>query len=209
MEIGTHIKLLDAFAGEEISNLKQEYKTWYEKLKNIKQDLKENYGDEKEKQRRLDLLEYQANEIEAAKLKLGEEEELEEQRKIMLNSEKIAENLNEADNQIGEIALDSINTAIRDLEKIEIYNEEYSKKLNQLKSIYYDLQEISRDICNEKNNIYFDEQQRDEVENRLDLIYSLKRKYGNTIEEILNYKNKIKEEIQRIENLEEYTNKLK
>lgn len=204
-----HIGYLDDFANKDMSKLKKEYSELYVRYNEIKLELKKNYGDDKEKERKLDLLKYQLNEIEESKLKRNEEEELEEQRRIMQNSEKIAENLNEADNQIGEVVLDSINAAIRNLEKIEIYNEEYGKKLNSLKSIYYDLQEISRDINNERNNIYFDQKQREEIENRLDLIYSLKRKYGNTIEEILKYKNRVKEEIQTIENLEEYTNKLK
>ena len=71
------------------------------------------------------------------------------------------------------------------------------------------MQEISRDISSYKDDIYFDENERNEVEERLDLIYSLKRKYGNDIKEIINYKNEIQNEIEHIENLDEYNNKLK
>lgn len=209
MEIGTHIKLLDAFAGEEILNLKQEYKTWYEKLKNIKQDLKENYGDEKEKQRRLDLLEYQANEIEAAKLKLGEEEELEEKRNKILHAEKIAENLKIADKNLSETAIDALSTAIKAMEKIENLDETYSSNVSTLKSIYYELQEAGRDISYLSEDVCFDEEEQKEIEERLDIITSLKRKYGNDIQEILNYKQEIEVEIEKIQNLEEYTNNLK
>ena len=209
MEIGTHIKLLDAFAGEEILNLKQEYKTWYEKLKNIKQDLKENYGDEKEKQRRLDLLEYQANEIEAAKLKLGEEEELEEKRNKILHAEKIAENLKIADKNLSETAIDALSTAIKAIEKIENLDENYSSNVSTLKSIYYELQEAGRDISYLSEDVCFDEEEQKEIEERLDIITSLKRKYGNDIQEILNYKQEIEVEIEKIQNLEEYTNNLK
>ena len=127
----------------------------------------------------------------------------------MLNSEKISNNLQEADIAIAENSIDSLNIAIRALEKIENIDNEYGKISNNLKSIYYELQEISRDISGLKDNVYFDEEERNETEQRLDLIYSLKRKYGNDIKEIIQYKNEIQEEIEHIENLDEYNNKLK
>lgn len=204
-----HLKYLDGFIGEELLKYKQEYKENYTRYIEIKQELKENYGDEKERERKLDLLKYQFNEIEEADLKEKEEDELEEKRKIMLNSEKISNSLNEADEAIGESSIDSINLAIRAMEKIEGIDTKYEAITSNLKNIYYDLQELSRDISNEKEDIYFDEQERNEVEERLDLIYSLKRKYGNNILEILNYKEEIEKEIQHIENLDEYNQKLK
>lgn len=204
-----HLKYLDGFIGEELLKYKQEYKENYTRYIEIKQELKANYGDEKERERKLDLLKYQFNEIEEADLKEKEEEELEEKRKIMLNSEKISNSLNEADEAIGESSIDSINLAIRSMEKIEGIDTKYEAITSNLKNIYYDLQELSRDISNEKEDIYFDEQERNEVEERLDLIYSLKRKYGNNILEILNYKEEIEKEIQHIENLDDYNRKLK
>ena len=204
-----HLKYLDGYIGEELSNIKNEYKEKYQRYLEIKRELKANYGDEKERERKLDLLKYQVNEIEEANLKEDEEEKLEEKRKIMLNSEKISKNLNEADIAIGENSIDSLNTAIRALEKIENIDNVYEKISSDLKSIYYELQEISRDISSYKDNVYFDEEERNEIEERLDLIYSLKRKYGNDIKEIIDYKNEIQEEIEHIENLDEYNNKLK
>lgn len=204
-----HLKYLDGYIGEELSNIKKEYKEKYKKYIDIKKELKANYGDEKERERKLDLLRYQVNEIEEANLKENEEEKLEEKRKIMLNSEKISKNLSEADIAIGENSIDSLNTAIRALEKIENIDNVYEKISSNLKNIYYELQEISRDISSYKDDIYFDENERNEVEERLDLIYSLKRKYGNDIKEIINYKKEIQNEIEHIENLDEYNNKLK
>ena len=99
--------------------------------------------------------------------------------------------------------------AIRALEKIEMLDNKYEKVSTDLKSIYYELQELSRDVNEYKNDIYFDEEERDFVEERLNLIYSLKRKYGNTIEEILKYNEEIKDEIKHIDNLEEYNSKLR
>lgn len=204
-----HLKYLDGYIGEKLENIKSEYKEKYGRYLEIKKELKANYGDEKERERKLDLLKYQVNEIEEANLKENEEEKLEEKRKIMLNSEKISKNLNEADIAIGENTIDSLNIAIRALEKIENIDNIYEKISSNLKNIYYELQEISRDISSYSKDIYFDEEERNEIEERIDLIYSLKRKYGNNIKEIINYKNEIQEEIEHIENLDEYNNKLK
>ena len=204
-----HLKYLDGFIGDKIIDIKKQYKEKYEKYLEIKQELKNNYGDEKERERKLDLLRYQFNEIEEANLKVNEEDNLEEKRKLMLNSEKISKNLNEADIAIGENSIDSINVAIRALEKIESIDKKYEDISSNLKNIYYELQEISRDISDYREDVYFDEQERNEVEERLDLIYNLKRKYGNDVQEILNYKDEIEAEINHIENLDEYNNKLK
>lgn len=204
-----HLEYLDGYIGKEIVEIKNKYIEKHKRYLEIKKELKANYGDEKERERKLDLLKYQVNEIEEANLKENEEEKLEEKRKIMLNSEKISKNLNEADIAIGENSIDSLNTAIRALEKIENIDNVYEKISSNLKSIYYELQEISRDISNYKEDIYFDEEERNEIEERIDLIYSLKRKYGNDIKEIINYKDEIQQEIEHIENLDEYNNKLK
>ena len=205
----SHIGYLDSFAGNEVLQIKQEYRKLFEKYNQIKQELKANYGDEKEKQRRLDLLNYQLKEIEEANLKEGEDEKLEEQRKIMMNSEKIAENLNVATSTLSDQVVDGINTAIKALEKIENIDEKYSQKLTELKNTYYEIQELSRDINEDKEEIYFDDEERNQIEERLDTIFSLKRKYGNSITEILNYKNELDSEIYEIENLDEINNKLK
>ena len=204
-----HLIYLDSYSGDLLTSIKEKYINYYNEYKNIQKELKENFGDEKEKQRKIDLLQYQINEIEEANLRLNEENELEEQRKHMQNSEKISESLNMANNLIEENGIDNISMAIRALEKIENIDKKYETASNNLKNIYYELQEIARDISSYKDDSYFDEEQRDYIEERLDLIHSLKRKYGNTIEEILQYKTDIKEELEKIENLEEYNNNLR
>ena len=205
-----HLKYLDGFIGKEIlGEDKETYRRLYNRYLEIKEELKQNYGDDKERQRKLDLLRYQTEEIEQAKLKENEEQGLEEKRNLFLNSEKIAENLNEADSLLSENTIDSLSMAIRALEKIEGIDKKYEKASNSLKSSYYELQELARDINEYKEDVYFDEEERNNVEERLDTIYSLKRKYGNSIQEILEYNKQIQEEIEHIENLEEYNNKLK
>ena len=204
-----HIVYLDSFIGDELFNVKHEYQEYFNKYNEIKNRLKNNYGDETEKTRRLDLLRYQYNEIDVANLKIGEDTDLEEKHNIMMNSEKLKENLEEIDENINSNAIEYISNSIRCLEKIEDYGEVYKTKLAELKSIYYELQETARDLSSLKDEANFDEYERDEVERRLDIIFSLKRKYGNSIEEILEYKNKLAEEIEQIENVEEINKKLK
>jgi len=205
----THIKYLDNFSGNKLIGLKLEYKEKYIRYNEIKRELRNNYGDEKEKQRKLDLLKYQLNEIQDAKLKVGEEEKLEERRKIIVNSEKIAKNLSEADGAIGENTIDAIGIAIRALEKIESIDNKYGESANSLRDIYYQIQEISRDVNEYMEDVDFDEQDREKIETRLDIIDNLKRKYGNNIEEILKYSDEINCEINKIENAEEYNEKLR
>ena len=209
LEIKEHQKYLDGFIGNKIEVLKSEYLELFTRYNQINKELKDNYGDDKERQRKIDLLKYQENEIESAILKESEEEELEEKRKIIMNSEKIAQSLNEADLAIGENTIDLLSTSIRSLEKIEQIDEKYAQTVSNLKSVYYELQEISKDISSYIQDTYFDEQERNDIEERLDLIYDLKRKYGNSIKEILEYNEEIKQEIDKIENLEERNNELK
>ena len=203
-----HLKYLDGFIGEELEGLMEKYKVKYGEYLQINEELKANYGDDKERERKLDLLKYQIDEIEIAKLKVGEDEELEEKRKIMLNSEKIVENLGETNNCLGENCIDALSMAIRAMDKIEGIDKSYEEISNNLKSVYYDLQEIAREVSDKQSEIFFDEEEREYVEERLNLIYSLKRKYGNNISEILNYKKEIEKEVEHIENLEEYITKL-
>ena len=205
----THIQYLDNFSGSKCLELKTKYKLLYIKYNEIKRELKNNYADEKEKQRRLDLLKYQLKEIEDSKLKKDEEEILELKRKKIMNSEKIARNLSEADMAIGENTIDVIRSAIKALEKIEDIDSKYEKTATNLKNIYYEIQEISRDVNGYLDDVEFDEQEREEIETRLDIIDNLKRKYGNNIEEILIYAEEISQEINKIEHVDEYNNKLK
>ena len=204
-----HINYLNNFIGKDLLNEKYEYQKLYNKYNEIKKELKENYGDEKEKQRKLDLLKYQLNEIEQANLKENEEDELNNERKKIMNSEKIYTCLTEVDSNLSESVIDGINLSIRALEKIEDIDDEYKNKLTDLKNIYYDVQELTRDISDLNSDVSFDESKRNEIEERLDCIYDLKRKYGNSISEIIEYKEQIEKDIYTIENLEEHNNKLK
>lgn len=202
-----HIKYLDNFSGKVLLDELYKYQENYKKYCELKNELKGNLGDEKEKKRQLDILQYEFDEINNANLKEGEEEELHRKSRIFENNEKIVISMKEASNSC-ENAIDNIDNAIRAIDKISNIDEQYSEKLSALKSIYYEIEEFSRDIL-DNDEVDFDENERNEIESRIDLINSLKRKYGNNISEILEYKDKIQNEILRINNLDGYNEQKK
>lgn len=204
----SHITYLDAYAGESLQKIKKEYEEKYDFYQNIKRELEKCYGDDKERERKLDLLEYQQREIEEAELRIEEEEELKEKKVQIVNAEKIATNLVQANKEIEEVALIGLEKAIRSLEKIETYEKQYENILSSLKSVYYDLQETGRDLAEKEQEIDYNQEERENIEERLDLIYSLQRKYGNTVQEILEYLAQIKEEISTIHHLDEKRQRL-
>ena len=209
LDASSHIKFLDGYSEKEIGNYLEEYKSLYNDYLDINKKISENYGNDREKERKLDLLKYQVQEIENANLKINEDIDLESKRKSIIYSEKVSNGLQEADNNITNGAIENINQAIHSLEKIEQYDDKYSDMVNSLKSTYYELQELSRDISDSIENIDFDEDEQNRIEERYDFIHSLKRKYGNTIEEVLDYCDQRKAEIAQIENLDEYISSLK
>ncbi len=209
LDNSTHIELIDGFSGEEMAKIKLEYSNIYENYLKVKKELDMNYGDDREKQRKLDLLRYEVEEIKNANLRIGEDEELEEKRRLISSAEKIVTNLQEAEVQISENVIENLNLVIKSMEKIENYKDEYSKIASTLKSTYYELQEASRDIMENREEFSFDPEEQQEIEERWDLIHLLKRKYGNTIEEIINYQKEKQMEIDQIENMDELIKELK
>lgn len=209
LDNSNHISYLDDFAGEEIVSLKIKYTELFTQYNKIKIELENNYGNETEKERKLDLLKYQLNEIETANLKETEEIELNEKHTIMVNSEKLKENLQIIDDNLNNNAIEGISNSIKCFEKIENCGEIYKEKLAELKNIYYEIQETSRDIYALKEDTDYNPYEMQEIERRLDTIFTMKRKYGNSITEILNYKEELKKEIEFIENIDEINNKLK
>jgi len=202
-----HIKYLDDFIGEKISNITKEYSNLYLRYCEIQNELKNTYGTDIEKQRMIDLLTYQLTEIQNANLKENEDIEIEQQRSVIMNSGKILESLSNSNYDL-ENAIESLNKAIHSMEKIEDINI-YSKSVEILRNSLYDIEEVNRDIVGYKDDIDFDESTRNEIENRYDEINTLKRKYGNTITDILLYEDKLKNDLYDIENKEEHINHLK
>lgn len=202
------IEYLDNYCGKDLLKLKLDYNEKYSKYLDIKKKLKENFGDNKERERKLYLLQYEFDEIDGANLKIDEEDELIEKRTIYLNYEKISTSIAQTvDNS--DKAMVVISNAVKAIEKIANIDEKYDKKLEEIRNIYYELEDFSHGINLMNDDMYFDENEINELESRLDLIHTLKRKYGNSIEEILKYRDSIEAEINRINNLDEENEKLR
>ncbi len=204
-----HIEYVDDFSGDKIIDLKNKYHELYNKYLEIKNELNRNYGDDKQKQLKLDLLYYQLNEINNANLKVGEDEELVKKQKIYQNSEKIVTNLSKANDLFENKILNSLDTVINSLNKVAIYDDKYNSLIERINGAYYDIQDVSYTISEDFLNNDYNDKEAEIVQDRLDLIFNLKRKYGNTISEILEYKLKLEKEINDIENLDEYIIQLK
>ena len=207
----THLNLLDGFAcniDKKFITLKMEYKKEFEAYQNIKEKMKINFGNEAERARRIDLLKYQKEEIESAYLKEGEEEELESKRNIIMNSEKIAKSLGKSYSVLEEVVLDNIGVVAHELSSISHVDNKYDELLKTVNDAYYSLKEVSSDISCYLEDVNFNEEEQATIENRLDVICSLKRKYGNDIPKILSYLEKTSEELDFLENSEEEIQKL-
>ena len=204
----THLNLLDSFASKEIESVKDEYKIEFQKYKEIKEKIKNSYGDPIERARRIDLLKYQKDEILQAKLNEEEEASLEERRNIMMNSEKIVGALRKSYSLFDEAILDNIGNVTYELSTISRINPKYESVLQIINDSYYALKDASSEILDYVEEVDFDETEQREVEERMDLIFSLKRKYGSDVKKILEYLEQITEELDFLENSEEIIQKL-
>lgn len=203
-----YIEFLDNYIGLEITNIKKEYIELLKNNKELKSKIVNLYLDPIERQRKLDLLEYQYNEIKNANLKVDEEEELISKKNLMQNYEKIFNSLNESYENIQNSAIHNIDNCISKLSKITDIDIKYKQIYDRLQDISYDLEDISSNIYDNLNMNLFDEDERNLVFDRLDYIFSLKRKYGNNIEDILKYFESLENQINELNDSEEYANKL-
>ena len=163
-------------------------------------------------QREIDLLKFQINEIESANLSKDEYEELLKQRDVYRNSEKIYSNLNLAYQNLydGPVnSVDLIGNAVKELSLISQYDKALSDYNTDIERIMYELQDISREIRNYKENINFEPYELEQIESRVDEINNLRRKYGDSIEDIFNYYEKINSRLEEILNRDERVEELK
>ena len=205
----THIDLLDGFASSSLKPLLEEYTNAYEEYKDVLVKISKNYGDEGERARKLDLLNYQINEIETANLKPNEDEDLNARRKILLNSEKISSSLNSSYEIINNNILEELSQVTKAMSNISEFNEKYQNVFNEINDAYYNLEDAVDNLADLAMDVEFDEDEQANIEERLNLISNLKRKYGSSIEEILTYLEKIKEERDFLQNSDEIVSKLK
>ena len=204
-----HINILDRYA--ELEQPLSAYKALFERLTQLRNEIEKLNIDEADKAARTELLQYQIDEIEKAQLEDGEEELLTERRTLIKNSEKILASLGEVDALLnGDKADDMLPGAVQQLysasetmQRLQSFSARCEESAKRLSAAYFELQEIAADITDQLDSFDFDESEMVSVEERLDLIYRLKRKYGQSVAEILQYLEHAKQELEGIESADE------
>ena len=207
-----HLQFLDDFARNDV--LRTAYGDCYITVSRLRREIDRMSMDEGEKLRRMETLKYQIEEIEKAQLTAGEDEELENRRKLLQNSEKIANGLNDAvENLYGSDDADGaasmLATAERALARVAKFSSQISDLHEKVADLMYQVQdaaELARDVQYE---LSYSADELDQIESRLDVIHKLRRKYGSTCAEILEYLEKAKKELDEIEFADDHIERLK
>lgn len=203
-----HGEYVDNFGGEKIKALKNDVGKLVQKLDNLKYRLDKISGNSIERERKLDLLQFQIDEIEDAKLKTNEDEELKNKRHLLINAEKLLKGITntyftlfkstEGSKSVSEL----LNESVANLNELIAIDQRLDKLRSAAEGLLYQLEDIQAEMRNYRDNIEYDEKEIDIIEERIDIINKLKRKYGATIEEILKYKDEISIEYESIKNSE-------
>lgn len=210
MDDSLHLALLDQYGFEEIAPSLSEYQAIFRRYEQTMAKLKHLSENEQQTAHRLDLIQFQFDEIQKADLKLHEDEELLEERRRLSNFEKIYESV-----QLGYSALqgeqkglDWISMVMGYIESAASVDQGYKELFDSVSNSYYILEDAANTLRNELDQLEYDPQRLNEIEERLTEINQLKRKYGSTIEEILEYAARIEEEIETLQNKETHIDQL-
>ena len=197
-----HLDILDDYAQNR--TVFQEYYTLYRELVRVKRELDALITDEAEKQRKIDLLQYQVQEIEDAGLTAGEEQTLENRRKVLSNASAIRDRLAQSyallsgsDDAAG--AVDLLGEASNAVDAAAQLDPALTAAAGQLLDLYYNAKDVAADLIGRLDAYDTNDAELDEVEQRLDLLYRLKRKYGSTVEDVITFGQKAREELDNIQ----------
>ena len=197
-----HLGILDDYAQNR--TVFQEYYTLYRELVRVKRELDALITDEAEKQRKIDLLQYQVQEIEDAALTAGEAQTLESRRKVLANASAIRDRLAQSyallsgsDDAAG--AVDLLGEASNAVDAAAQLDPALTAAAGQLLDLYYNAKDVAADLIGRLDAYDTNDAELDEVEQRLDLLYRLKRKYGSTVEDVINFGQKARQELDNIQ----------
>ena len=197
-----HLGILDDYAQNR--TVFQEYYALYRELVRVKRELDALITDEAEKQRKIDLLQYQVQEIEDAGLTAGEEQTLENRRKVLSNASAIRDRLAQSyallsgsDDAAG--AVDLLGEASNAVDAAAQLDPALTAAAGQLLDLYYNAKDVAADLIGRLDTYDTNDAELDEVEPRLDLLYRLKRKYGSTVEDVIAFGQKAREELDNIQ----------
>lgn len=205
LRVEEHLSWLDTFAGSDVLELRQEYESRYREYQALKRELDRYQTDQQELAYRMDMLKFQAQEIAAAALVPGEEEELEQERNRLAHAEKLmmhtAHTYQSLNGEQG--GLERVQEALTHLEGLVEVDGSLAGLLESVQSAYYQLEEAAREIGRYQDSFEFEPGRLNEVEERLHLIKQLQRKYGQSIDEILAHGEKVQQELNQLEHREE------
>ena len=205
-----HLEILDAFGGKEAQEALSEVSVSFHAWKELLKELSSESLDEKERAREQSLAEYECQEIVDAALRSGEDEELEEKYRVMVNGQKIMEALGESYSYTSSDGAGSaLSRALRALGSVSGYDKRLAELEDQLAEVDSLLADYNRDIADYMEDVTFDEEALHETEERLNLINRLKEKYGNTIEEIIGYGEERQAYLEKLSDYDAYLENLK
>ncbi|WP_339062506.1 DNA repair protein RecN [Tepidibacillus marianensis] len=204
------LEMLDAYGFDKIRSSKQEYQLLYQKYQNVLREVKHLTEGEQKLTQRLDLLKYQIEEITQADLKLGEDEELTSQRNRIRNAEKIVKGISDSSEILSKEngAVDLLSYVTSILDPITHYDSEIATIHEQLQGLYYQIEDIALEISRLVQQYDFNPNEIDGIEERLSIIHHLKRKYGSTVDEILEFAATIEDEMEILEHRDHHLQKL-
>ncbi|HFI2473276.1 TPA: DNA repair protein RecN [Streptococcus suis] len=197
MKAQHHIRLLDSFGEDEFWALKDRYQTTFDAYRSLRKRVLEKQKNEQENKARIEMLEYQIAEIEAAALQSGEDVQLNQERDKLLNHKQIADTLTNAyallDNEDFS-SLNNLRSAMGDLQSLEEFDPEYQQLSSSLTEAYYVVEDVTKRLSDVVDNLDFDGNRLLQLESRLDLLHTITKKYGGTVDDVLDYFSKISEE---------------
>ena len=190
MKAQYHIQLLDSFGDDEFWNLKEDYQTQFEAYRQLRKRVAEKRKNEEEHKARIEMLEYQIAEIEAANLAMGEDRQLQQERDKLLNHKQIADTLANSyallDNEEFS-SLNNLRSAMSDLQSLEEFDPEYKLLSTSLTEAYYVVEDVAKRLSDIVDALDFDGNRLLQLESRLDLLNTITKKYGGTVDDVLAY----------------------
>ena len=207
-----HLGLLDAFADD--TQLIADHQERFSAVSALRREIQRMSMDESEKLRRMETLRYQIDEITKAALEAGEDDELEERRKLLQNAEKLSNGMDtaveclyggdESDGAAGLLA-----QAERELARLSRYTDSFAHLHERVSDLMYQVQDVAEDVRSARDDLSYSADELEQIESRLDVIHRLRRKYGTTCEDILGYLEKAQKELDEIEFADDHVERLK
>ena len=207
-----HLQFLDDFADNE--DLRRDYEEKYHKVADLRREIQRMTMDEGEKLRRMETLRYQIQEITKAELEAGEDEVLEERRKLLQNAEKLSNGMDAAveclyggDDTDGAATL--LMQAERELQRLSRYTNAFETLHERVADLMYQVQDVAEEVKDARDDLSYSADELEQIESRLDVIHKLRRKYGATCADILEYLEQATQELDEIEFADDHLEKLK